>query len=146
MEKEKLLRGFLIFGGCYFIFDGLLHISGIKLLSVVGIWPWSATAYAHILNYLYASFIFLTAAFAFVVQKDLSKYRLLIIVSGIWACFHGLVLLFLVLTQNYQEIFQNLPSLLVWLPFYRGYLAFNAALLFIYSGTVYYWMKNNHEN
>ena len=141
MVKEKLVRGFLIFAGVYFIFDGLLHISGIKLLSVAGVWPESAISYANILNYLYSSFIFLAAAFALVLQRDINKYKSLIIVSAFWALLHGFGLLFLVWTQNYQQIFQNLPSLLVWLPIYREYLTANAILLFIYSLTVYLWVR-----
>lgn len=138
---KSILQGFLIFGGCYFIFDGLLHLSGIKLSSVNGVWPISATSYAGLLNYIYASFVFLAALISFIIQKDLEKYKVLVITSAIWALFHATLLLFLVLTQNYQQIFQDFPSLLVYLPFYREYLIFNAGLLFLYSGIVYLYFR-----
>lgn len=130
----------LIFGGVYFIFDGLLHLSGVKLSSVNN-WPSAAISYANLINFIYASFIILAACFVFVIQKDLKKYKSFVILSGIWAIFHGLILIFLVWTNNYQQIFQNYPSLLAWLPIYREYLTFNSLLLFVYSITVYLWQK-----
>ena len=142
MAKEKILKAFLIFAGCYFIFDTLLHLSNIKLSSVLNSWPSSAFSYAHLLNYIYASFVLLSACICFVIQKDLKKYKTLIIISGIWAVFHGTVLLYLVGIDNYQEVFKQLPSLLVWLPFYKEYLSFNALLLFLYSAVVYLWRKD----
>lgn len=138
---KTILRRFLIFGGCYFIFEGLLHLSGIKLSSVNGVWPTSATSYANLLNYIYASFIILAGFVAFNLQKDPKKYKTLILGSGVWALLHGLVLIFLVWTNNYQQIFQDSPSLLIWLPFYGEYLIFNAILLFIYSGVVYLYLR-----
>lgn len=137
---EKLLQGFLIFGGAYFIFDALLHFSNIKLLSTIGVWHSSATAYANLMNYLYGSYVLLAAAFSFIIQTDLKKYKTLVIASAFWAFFHAILLLFLVWTNNYQQIFQNLPSILVWLPFYKEYLTFNAVLLLVYSGLVYKWV------
>lgn len=138
---RKILRGFLIFGGAYFIFDGLLHLSNIKLLSIDNAWPQSAISYGKLLNYLYASFILLAGAIAFCLQANLEKYKSQVIITGIWAVFHGIMLLFLVYTQNYQEIFQSLPSLLVFLPFYKEYLIMNSFLLFGYGGVVYLWLK-----
>ncbi len=140
-KVEKILRFLLIFGGCYFVFDGLLHISGIKLSSVDS-WPEGALGYANLINSIYASFVFLAAAFIFVIQKDLSKYKSLVVATGVWALFHALLLLFLVWSNNYQQIFQNSPSLLVWLPIYREYLTMNSVLLVIYSITVYFWYKS----
>lgn len=139
---EKVLKVLLIFGGCYFIFDGLLHFLGIKLQSVQS-WPESAIEYANLINIIYASFIFLAAIFIFVIQKDIQKYKNLIVLSSIWALFHGLLLIFLVWSNDYQHIFQNYPSLLVWLPVYREYLTINAILLFVYSVVVYFWSKKN---
>ncbi len=137
---EKLLKGFLIFGGAYFIFDALLHFSNIKLSSTTDIWLSSAASYANFINYLYGSFVLLAAAFSFIIQKDLKKYKTLVLASAFWAFFHAILLLFLVWTNNYQRIFKDLPSILVWLPFYKEYLTFNAVLLLIYSGLVYKWV------
>lgn len=141
-KLEKLLRVFLIFGGAYFIFDGLLHFFNVKLYSVGNFWPKSAVSYGELLNAIYASFIFLAAGVIFIIQKDLKKYQLIIKFSAVWAFFHGSILVFLIYTQNYQEIFKSLPSLLVWLPFYREYLLINSILLFLYSGVVYLWIRN----
>lgn len=139
---EKILRGFLIFGGAYLIFDGLLHFFNIKISSVNGAWSQSAISYAELLNSIYASFVFLVAAIAFVIQKDLKKYKAVLLVSSVWAIIHGSVLLFLVWTQNYQQIFKDLPSLLVWLPFYNQYVVIEGMVLIIYSGVVYLWVRS----
>lgn len=141
---KTILRGFIIFGGCYFIFEGLLHFSGIKLSSVRGVWPQSAITYANLLNNLYASFIILAAFMAFIIQKDPVKYKYIIGLSAVWAICHGVILLFSVWTQNYQLIFQDHPSLLVWLPFYREYLISNAVLLFLYGGLVILYFKKKN--
>lgn len=147
MEKniEKILRSFLIFGMVYLLFDALLHFFGIKLLSVFGVWPESAVSYSSLINRLYASFVILAAMIAYVVQKDVKKYKALVIGSAVWAAFHGLVLLYLVWTQNYQQFFKSLPSLLVWLPFYKEYLTFNAIALLAYSGVVYIWSRGERS-
>ena len=137
----NILRGFLIFGGCYFIFDALLHFSNLKLTSVENVWSVSALNYGRLINFLYASFVLLAASIAFAIQTDLKKYQTIILISAIWALLHGLILLGLVWTQDYQQIFTQFPSLLVWLPFYREYLSFSSLLLFLYSGMVYLYFK-----
>lgn len=138
---EKILKVYLIFGGVYFIFDGLLHLSGIKLASVVNSWPRSALVYAKLVNYLYASFIILSGTMALFLQSDLKKYHSLVVISGIWAFFHGVILLFLITTAGYGQIFKGFDSLLVYLPFYEGYLTLNALLLFSFSMLVYFWRR-----
>lgn len=141
MKVEKILKSFFIFGGIYFIFDALLHLLGIKLFSVTNIWPQSALSYSKLMNQIYASFVILAAVISFVIQKDLKKYQTLILVSGIWAFFHGIILFSLVSWGNYQEVFKELPSLQVWLPFYGPYLILNSVLLFIFSGLVIIWFR-----
>lgn len=142
---QKVIRGLIIFAGMYLLFDALLHFFGTKLLSVAGVWPESAVSYSNLINRLYASFVILAAMTAYVVQKDLKKYKYIIYFSAVWALFHGALLLFLVLTQNYQLTFKNLPSLLVWLPFYREYLVLNAIALLIYSLIVYIWFRQERD-
>ena len=141
ISLEKFLKSFLIFGGIYFIFDGLLHLLGIKLTSVND-WPQSAKVYASLINILYASFIFLVAVIIFIIQKDLQKYKNIVLLSAIWALFHGVTLLYLVWNNDYQQVFKNYDSLLVWLPVYREYLTLNSVLLFAYSITVYFWQSS----
>jgi hypothetical protein len=145
---KNFLRGYLIFGGCYFILDALLHFSNLKLLSAENTWPTSALSYARLINFLYASFVLLVASIIFVIQKDLKKYHSLVLISAIWALFHGIILLWSTWTQDYQQIFMQVPSLLVWLPFYREYLSLNSLLLFLYSGTVYayFWQLKPDNN
>jgi hypothetical protein len=138
---KRILRGYLIFGGGYFIFDALLHLSNIKLSSVESIWIFSALSYGQLINILYASFLLLTAGVIFVMQTNLNKYKTLMFVSAIWAIFHGTVLIWLVWSRDYQQIFSLTPSLLVWLPFYREYLTFNSLLLMIYSLLVFFYLR-----
>lgn len=138
---DKILKGFLIFGGAYFIFDGLLHLIGIKLISVINLWPESALSYAKLINQLYASFIILAGIMALFLQQDLKKYKDLITVSAAWATFHGIILLSLIFTARFGSTFQELDSLRVWLPFYEQYLLLNAVLLFTFSGLVFMWRK-----
>lgn len=112
-------------------------------MSVVNnVWSESALVYADLLNHIYGSFILLAALMAFVLQSNLKKYKTLIIASSFWALFHAILLLFLIWTNNYQQIFRDLPSLLVWLPFYKEYLTFNSLALLTYSAIVFLWMRS----
>lgn len=140
---KNILRGLLIFGGCYFIFDAVLHFSGLKLVSVEDQWSPSALSYAQLINFIYASLLFLAASMAFIIQKDLKKYQAIVLVSAAWAFFHGMILLFLVWGHNYQKIFQEYNSLLIWLPFYREYITGNSLLLFLYSGIALVYLKKD---
>lgn len=142
---EKIVRGFLIFGIFYLIFDGLLHFFNIRLLSVQSIWPQSALSYGVLLNMVYASFVFLTTGFAFLMQTDIKKYKNLIILSSFWAFFHAILLIYLSTTQNLVLNGKNLPSLLVWSPFYNQYLFFESTLLISYSLVVFYWVKKGRS-
>lgn len=142
---EKLIRGFLIFGALYFTFDALLHLSNIKLSTVKDYWPESAIKYSNLINYIYASFVLLAASISLIIQSNIKKYQSILAISSIWASFHGIVLLFLVWMNNYQVIFQNTPSLLVWLPFYGEYLSFNSLLLFVYSGLVFCLLRKKND-
>lgn len=147
VNLEKFLKSFLIFGAIYFIFDGLLHFLGIKLASVNN-WPDFAKAYANLINVLYGSFIFLAAGIIFIIQKDLQKYKNIVLLSAVWSLFHGVALLYLVWNNDYQQVFKNYDSLLVWLPIYREYLTLNSILLLIYSIIVYFWktsLKSRQE-
>lgn len=142
---EKMVRGFLIFGVFYLIFDGLLHFFNIRLFSVQDIWPQSAFSYATLLNMVYASFVFLAAGFAFLMQKDIKKYKNLIVLSAFWAFFHAILLIYLSITSNLIFSAKELPSLLVWSQFYNQYLLFESALLIAYSLVIFYWMKKGRS-
>lgn len=138
---EKTVRGFLIFGAFYLIFDGIIHFFNLRLFSTKYIWPDSAFSYATLLNMVYASFVFLTAAFVLIFQSDLKKYKNFIVVSALWAFFHAGLLIFLSIGQNLTMKAEGLPSLYVWSPFYNQYLLGEAGLLFIYASLVLIWIK-----
>ncbi len=138
---QKLLRIFLNFGAVYLIFNGLVYLFNIRLASVENVWPISAIYYARLLDAIYASFVFLAAVLIFIAQKDLKKYKDLIFYSTIWAFFHGVLLIFLSLTQNFTKDSPSLPSLYIWIPFYSQFLLFEVLLLFIYIVLVVLWFK-----
>lgn len=142
MKVEKIFRVFLIFLAVYLVGDGAIHLLNIRLQSVQNIWPQSALSYAVLLNAIYASFVFLAAILVLVVQKDLKKYKPLILSSGIWSLFHGLLLAHLILSQNFMESFSNYSSLYVWIPFYNQYLLFEAFLAFVYAILAFLYFKS----
>lgn len=135
----RLLRGFLLFGSIYLAVDGLVHITGIRLFDVRRLWAQDALSYAALLNHIYASFVFLAAAIAFEIQRDVKKYRNLIRISGIWALLQGLLLFYLSFNFDFALAFNFSPSLAVWLPFYNYYLWVEAMLLIGYAilGIIY---------
>lgn len=139
---ERLLRILLNFLVVYLILDGVIHLLNIRLQSVANIWPASAISYATLLDFIYASFVFLAAMLLLVAQKSLTKYKSLIFISSIWAVFHGLLLVRLSFTQDFMNKFAGLPSLYVWMPFYDQYLIIEAFLAFVYAALVFIWLKN----
>lgn len=138
---EKLLRIVLNILAIYLIGDGVMHLLNIRLQSVMNVWPGSAISYAYLLNGIYASFVFLAAILLMVAQKDLKKYQSLILASGIWAIFHGFLLIYLSSTQDFVNNFSNLPSLYVWIPFYNQYLFFEAFMIIIYGLMIFLWVR-----
>lgn len=138
---QKILRGILIFGFFYLIFDTVLYFSNIRLSNVFSVWPESAVSYATLVNKAFGSFTFLTALIVFELQRNLSKYRNLVMLVAVWAFLHGVILLYLSLSNDYLKIFANSPSLYVWFPFYDQYLILEAVLLFVFSLVVFIWVK-----
>lgn len=143
---EKAIRGLLIFGSVYFFVDGLIHLLNIKLISVQTVWPQSAIAYSILLDAIFASFIFLAACIALVLQSDLKKYKTAILVSSIWAIWHGLLLIFLSFNLNLVQLTITWPSVHLWFPFYDQYLAFQGYLLLLYPIVALIWFKKNEKN
>ena len=143
MKAQKLLRVFLNILAIYLVGDGAIHLLNIRLQSVQNVWPQSALSYAVLLNGIYASFVFLVAILVLVVQKDLKKYKSLIFASAIWSLFHGLLLTYLTLNQNFISSFLSYPSLYVWMPFYNQYLLFEAFLAFVYVILVLIYLKSS---
>lgn len=140
---EKVLRLFLIFLAMYLLFDGGLHLLNIRLQSVEQLWPKSALSYATLLNLIYASFVFLASILIFFAQRELKKYKTMIYASAFWALFHGSLLIYLSITQDFTLYFSDLPSLHVWLPFYSQYLLFESILAYFFSLLVFLWMKGS---
>lgn len=140
------MRLFINILAVYLIGDGLIHLLNIRLNSILNVWPSSAISYAVLLNSIYASFIFLAASLILIAQTNLKKYKDLILISAIWAIFHGILLIYLSLTQNFMISFANAPSLSVWMSFYDKYLIFEAIISFIYAILVFLWRnKVKHE-
>lgn len=141
-QIEKALRIYLIFWGLYLIFEGLLYILNIRLIDTRNIWPPAALAYARLLEKVLGSiFLFVAAVIIFEVQRNLLKYKNFIKIGGIWAFFHGILLIFLGTTQNYAEVFKPYPSLLVWFPWYREYVVLEGLAAIGLSILVYLYQK-----
>lgn len=144
--KKKFIRAFLIALGIYLMADGVIHLLNLRLQSVTNIWPASALSYAKLLNLIYASFVFLASILVLVAQNNLKKYQTLIFSSAVWALFHGSLLIFLSLSEDFKNSFLNLPSLLVWISFYNQYLSVEAILAFLYALIIFVWIKEEkHE-
>lgn len=139
---QSLLKGFLFFGAIYLFFDSLIHFFDIKLLDVKNAWPLSAIEYARLLDKISGAFFLLIAIVAFVLYKNLEKYRIIVYCSAVWTLFLGLTFIFLGLSTNYSRAFEFISSLSFWLPFYRQYLFLEAGALILYSVVVFLWFRS----
>lgn len=140
---EKILRGILIFGFFYFLFEAILYLSNIRLTDVGTSWPASAKGYTKLISQVLGSFELLLSLVCFELQKDVKKYAGLIKISGIWALVHALVLIMLAAGNNFTNIFAPMPSLYVWTPLYNQYVFFESGLLIFYSVIVILWSRKN---
>ncbi len=141
-KSRCLLKGLLLLGAIYLFFDSLIHFFDIKLLDVKNAWPLSAIEYAHLLDKVSGAFILLIAIIAFVLHKNLEKYRVIVYFSAVWTLFLGLTFIFLGLSTDYSCALEFIPSLSFWLPFYRQYLFFEAGALIFYSAVVFLWFRS----
>lgn len=138
---EGILRGLIIFASFYFLFEALLYLFNIRLLEVKALWPLPASTYAKYVGRVLGSMFLLLSIFTFEIQRDLRKYRRLIILSSIWALFDGLLLFYLSFAQDFVKIYQNTPSLYVWFPGYNQFVYSEGAMLVFYSVLVYLWAR-----
>lgn len=139
---ENSLRVLVIFWGIYLFFEGILYFFNVRLVDARNIWPASVTLYSGLIGKVLGSVFLFIAAVVFDVQRNLLKYRNFIKLSGFWGMFHGGVLIWLSLSNNFTEVFKNTPSLYVWFPFYNQYVALEGIILVSYSVLVYFWLKN----
>ncbi len=87
------------------------------------------------------SMFLLAAILALEIQRDLQKYKNFVVLSSVWTIFHGGILIYLSIINDYLKVYQNLPSLFVWIPFYNQFLLLEGAVLIIYSLLVWAWIK-----
>lgn len=140
----KIVRATIIFWGIYLLFEAFLYLSHVRLTDIKPFWLPSATAYSQFIESMLGSvFLFLSAA-AFELQRDLQKYKKIIVLSAPWAIFHGGLLIYFK-GQNYVTLYANTPSLYVWTPFYNSYLLFEGMLALIYAVVVFLWFKDSQH-
>ncbi|MDD5416306.1 MAG: hypothetical protein PHE48_04910 [Candidatus Daviesbacteria bacterium] len=143
---QNILKIFLVLGAIYLLADAFIHFFDFKLTDVNNDWPISALVYAQLLDKISGAFMLLIAIIVFVIHKDLEKYRLVVYLSAVWTFFLGLTFIYLSMSTDYLHIFNFLPSLSFWLPFYREYLLLESGALIFYSAIVYLWFKTrSHE-
>lgn len=142
---KTALRVLVIFWGIYLFFEGILYFFNIRLVDIKNIWPASATLYSELIGKVLGSVFLFIAAVAFDIQRNLLRYKNFIRLSGFWAIFHGGVLIWLSLSNNYVEVFKNLPSLHVWSSFYNQYVILEGMVLLGYAVLVFLWLGKINE-
>lgn len=143
INLSKILKLVLIFWSVYAFFEASLYISNIRLMDVSIVWSSQALTYAKLMGPILGSTFLLISIVAFKASKNLEKYKDFIKISGIWAIFHGGLLIYLALIQDNAGIFSPNPSLFAWIPFYNQYLVLEGVMLFLYSLLIFLWVKKN---
>lgn len=134
------MKAFLLFGCAYFLFEFIIHFLNIRLWGVEAVWSPAAQTYATIMNQFYGSLALFISILLFLMQKNMAKYKSIIILTGLWTLFHGLFLIYLSLVNDFSRVFAGLPQLTLWFPFYNQYLLLEALVLFSYALTVWRWI------
>lgn len=138
---EKILRIIIIFWGIYLAVESFLYFFNVRLISVGNFWLPSASVYSRFTERILGSVFLFLLILLFEVQKDLNKYKNLIIISGFWTLFHGCLMIYLSFLHDYPKIYNGMPSLYVWLPLYNQYVFLEGVILIAYSIVVYFWVK-----
>ncbi len=142
---SKIVKYFLLFASVYFLIEAVFHFSGLRLMSTLSRWSVSAFTYGEFMSNLYASFILLAALLAFEAQRDVKKYKNMIYLTGVWAFFHGALLLYKLLNVDFVKAFDGYSSLYVWIYWYNYYLVFESLLAFLYGFFVFLWYLTNRK-
>lgn len=137
----KILRIFLVFLGIYLTCEALLAFFNIRLIDINNIWLTSATVFSHFIGFVLGSMFLFAAVMVLEIQRDLLKYKSLVVLSSFWALFHGGLLIYLSFAHDYLKIYQNMSSLFIWIPFYNQFLILEGTVLIIYSILVWVWAK-----
>ena len=135
MHKKipKILRSILLFWGIYLLFEAAIYLFDIRLIDTRAVWQFSAITYAQYIDRILGSIFLFLSIIILEIQKDLKKYKKIIVLSSFWAFFHGMFLVYLSVSQNYVKIYENIPSLYVWFPLYTQYVSLEGLFLIIYS-------------
>lgn len=142
IKIEKILRLMLILWGVYLLFEATLYFFNIRMQDVKNIWPEISLTYIVLIEKVLGSLMVLVALLTFELQRNLEKYKTILKLGAIWALFHGGLLIFLALSQNYYHTFLIYPSLFVWFPYYDFYVILEGVVLLIFSAGVFLWLKN----
>lgn len=138
---EKLLSGLIILGSLYLVFESILHVFNIRLLDAESVWPVSALAFSRLIDQIYGSFALLLSVTLFEIQKDLAKYKRIIIIFAFWSLSHAVFLIYTSLNNNFKTLFNPVYSLAVWSALYNQYLLLEAFLLIFFSLVVFLWVR-----
>lgn len=133
------IRSFLLFGGFYFIIESGIHLFGLRLSDISNVWPEPAILYANWMGRFYGSLCLLMSGLLFILQSDLEKYNKIILLTGVFSFFHGVLLVFGSVTERFDDVYRYYQSLSFYITTYNEYLILEALLLFIYGIFVIIW-------
>lgn len=139
----KLLRGFLIFGSLFMLVEALVYFLNLKLFDIYKVWPSSAITYSTWTSYYFASMALFLSALLYMVQKDLIKYINIIKLLTTGTALYGTLFWFGVFFTNFDNVYQGISSLSLWLPSYKLLLAVEATLLYVFSLCSFIWLKTH---
>lgn len=139
--STKIIRYFIILGSLYLLIDSLLHMAGLRLSDVNNLWPNSSLVYGLFMTQLYGLVTFFIAILFFEIQKNIYLYRKVIILSAFYTLLHGLFLFWNSFMINFNSLYHDTPSIIVWIPDYNLLIKLEASLLIFYSLVVFWTFK-----
>ena len=137
------VRGAIIFIAAFLFCNALVYLFALRLIDVNNVWPAEAVTYARWMGYYYASFVIIMVCILLIVQKNIYHFKKLIFVSGIFAFFHGLLLLYASVSENFDSVYNSHPSLMVWMPSYDSFLLLEAVIAIVYAALILLWKRSH---
>ncbi len=144
MSRQKYfqtLKKILQFGFAFMIFEATYHFSGLRTNGVENIWPESAVTFSKLFVLLWSSISLFMSGLLYHLQKSIEKNQEIIIWTGFFSLFHGLLLWFVAL-QHIEKTWP-LANLYAWLPNYSGQLFVEGFILILYFLFIMYG-SNKH--
>jgi hypothetical protein len=139
MTKKKyhsILKIFIQISIFYLIVEGLVHLSGIRTISLDKIIQKEIVIYIEMVTRMWGGAALFLAWIMWLILNNIEKYQKILIGSGVMAIIAGISLVPVILATFESTL--PLASMYLWMPFYSKVNFLKVIYVFSYAGFIFY--------